>query len=236
MDPLSVDQVELGLPEGRRQLVLHHLHPDPVAGALAAVAVLAPGEAGPDGIVGQGWTVIDMPSSAAPGSQLLYKVMGAVPDTQVIVDRQASIQTAVALQAWRGADPVAAHGLRATARRRRLPQAPPGAPAPARGVRCATPRPTWGGDRPTMNHDTPAAADDCSAESRRSRLWTELACSKCGYRQALPGTPQPGDLDEPCALCGAELGAVTVFRLNADVETASAPATREPIAPPEGGS
>ncbi|HSQ01369.1 MAG TPA: hypothetical protein VL049_29460 [Candidatus Dormibacteraeota bacterium] len=58
-------------------------------------------------------------------------------------------------------------------------------------------------------------ADSSGAESRRSRLWMELACSKCRYRQARPGTPQPGDLDEPCALCGGPLVAVTVYRLGA---------------------
>ncbi|HSP99497.1 MAG TPA: hypothetical protein VL049_19925 [Candidatus Dormibacteraeota bacterium] len=44
-------------------------------------------------------------------------------------------------------------------------------------------------------------------------LWTELRCSRCHYREQRPGTPQPGDLDEPCALCGAPLGAVTVYTI-----------------------
>lgn len=43
------------------------------------------------------------------------------------------------------------------------------------------------------------------------RRWTRLTCSRCRYMQGRPGLPQPGDLDRPCQLCGAELGAVTVY-------------------------
>ena len=58
-------------------------------------------------------------------------------------------------------------------------------------------------------------ATDRWAEASR-RLWTRTACSRssCHYASERPGTPQPGDLDEPCALCGAALGAVTVYRLS----------------------
>src|SRR5579862_3908934 len=46
-----------------------------------------------------------------------------------------------------------------------------------------------------------------------SRVWTQLACSRCKYRSEHPGPVSEGDLDRECGLCRAPLGAVTVFRV-----------------------
>jgi hypothetical protein len=56
-----------------------------------------------------------------------------------------------------------------------------------------------------------AAADGCGEESRR--MWTRLRCGRraCRYTREQPGPVRPGDLDVPCRLCGAELGAVSVY-------------------------
>jgi hypothetical protein len=57
-------------------------------------------------------------------------------------------------------------------------------------------------------------------ESRRvaerpeaATLWTRLGCSRCRYTSGHPGPALPGDLDRGCPLCGAMLGAVTVYRV-----------------------
>jgi hypothetical protein len=48
----------------------------------------------------------------------------------------------------------------------------------------------------------------------REHRWTRLQCSRCAYAQERPGVPLPGDLEQPCQLCGAELGAVTVYAIS----------------------
>ena len=48
-------------------------------------------------------------------------------------------------------------------------------------------------------------------------LWTRLGCSRCRYQSEHPGQPTPSDLDRGCALCGAMLGAVTVYRVSVTV-------------------
>lgn len=50
-------------------------------------------------------------------------------------------------------------------------------------------------------------------------LWTALHCSRCKYVREHPGRPSAADLDGSCALCGAGLRAVTVFRVGAVSET-----------------
>jgi hypothetical protein len=44
-------------------------------------------------------------------------------------------------------------------------------------------------------------------------LWTRLRCSRCRYVREHPGPVTVADLDGECALCGAPLGAVTVYRV-----------------------
>ena len=51
----------------------------------------------------------------------------------------------------------------------------------------------------------------------RSGLWTRLHCSRCRYASEHPGSVTPGDLDRCCGLCGAPLGAVTVYRIGETV-------------------
>jgi len=45
------------------------------------------------------------------------------------------------------------------------------------------------------------------------RLWTMVGCTRCNYRSARPGVPLPGDLDQPCGLCKAPLGSVSVYAI-----------------------
>lgn len=54
---------------------------------------------------------------------------------------------------------------------------------------------------------------NAGCEAASQRLWTRLRCSPCRYAVEHPGPVTPGDLDRACGLCGAMLGAVTVFRV-----------------------
>jgi hypothetical protein len=64
-----------------------------------------------------------------------------------------------------------------------------------------------------------------------SPVWTRLRCSRCRYVAEHPGPVSEGDLDRDCGLCGAMLGAVTVFRVseteNARRETFSIGSSKE---------
>jgi hypothetical protein len=50
--------------------------------------------------------------------------------------------------------------------------------------------------------------------STYAALWTRLRCSRCRYSVEHPGPVTLGDLDRARGLCGAMLGAVTVFRVS----------------------
>ena len=52
-----------------------------------------------------------------------------------------------------------------------------------------------------------------TAKSETDALWTELRCSRCRYVREHPGAVTAADLDGECHLCGAMLGAVTVYRV-----------------------
>lgn len=68
-------------------------------------AIVCDNELSADGIAsGQGWTKIRSDTSAVPGRELAYKVMGASPDSSVTVNQNAAI-CAYVCQAWRGVDP-----------------------------------------------------------------------------------------------------------------------------------
>lgn len=58
-----------------------------------------------------------------------------------------------------------------------------------------------------------ARAERPAAQER----WTRLRCSRCRYVSEHPGPVTVGDLDGECGLCGAMLGAVTVYRVSETV-------------------
>lgn len=63
------------------------------------------------------------------------------------------------------------------------------------------------------------------------RRWFTVTCAKCRYRYSRPGAPLAGDLEQPCQLCGAELGAVTVYAVGGSTGRVALP-TRPVVVPP----
>jgi hypothetical protein len=51
-------------------------------------------------------------------------------------------------------------------------------------------------------------------------LRTALRCARCRYTCEHPGPVRPSDLGRYCPLCGAMLGAVTVYRLSGESRAA----------------
>jgi len=54
-------------------------------------------------------------------------------------------------------------------------------------------------------------------DTEATTVWTALRCVRCRYTSEHPGPVTPGDLCRCCPLCGAMLGAVTVFTVSETV-------------------
>ncbi len=60
-----------------------------------------------------------------------------------------------------------------------------------------------------------------------AQRWSRLRCSRCAYTQEQPGVVDGAALDAPCRLCGAALGAATVYVVRAAISEVRACASHE---------